>query len=105
MSDGVAIDSELFKGKVEATQAVRGQALRVAFDEVHEAEKLVQQVTPKPPVFVKRLRIRTTRVKIEEVQATLDEWLKSFSNASAEDGDANYTVTVAFYPTRIPDSW
>lgn len=105
VSDAIKIDAKLFNGKVEAGQAVQGQALHTASEELQEARKLTRDVSPKPPVFVKRLRIRTTREKIEELEATLKTWLESFKDASDEDGDANYSVTIAFCPTKIPDSW
>lgn len=101
VSNRIAIDAKLFKSQVAVQDAILGQDLRLTFDELLEARRLSQRVSPKPPVILKRLRIRTSPARIEQLQRTLDEWLSSYEDAAQENAENEYAVTMALYPTRI----
>jgi DNA-binding transcriptional ArsR family regulator len=99
VSDRVLIDERLFRRKVAAPGALIGELLRVTFDELVEAASLAALARPKPPVMVKRLRIRTSAKRIAMLQRRLEAWLSDFEKAADPAGDRHCAVTVAFYST------
>lgn len=101
VSDRIVVEDKLFKGRVNAGSAIRGQVLQVVLDELLEAERLAQGVTPRPPVMLKRLRIRTTPTKIENLVRALNRWLASCEQASQDTVETEYAIVVALYPTRV----
>ena len=104
VSDRIVVDKRLFRTKIVTRHALIGQVLRVTLDELIEAEALAGRASPKPPLLVKRLRIRATAQRIAELNRSLEAWLSEFEDASDLRANNEYAVTVALYGTKIANS-
>ena len=101
VSERVILDQRLFGGKAVAKHALIGQIFRLTFNELVEAEAVAAQMSPKPPMLVKRLRIRSTTERINQLERRLERWLSDFGSASEPEADREFAVTVALYPVGI----
>ena len=104
VSDRVVLDKGLFPEQVAAADGLIGEIFRVTLDELGTARDLAERSASKPSVLVKRLRIRAPSGRIDELTERLEAWLDDFADASDEQGDREYAVTVALYPTKVDDA-
>jgi DNA-binding transcriptional ArsR family regulator len=100
VSNRIAIDPDLFAGRIAARRAVHAQVLRVTAEELVEADEWAHDSPQSAPIVFKRLRLRTTAAKIDALVRQLEKWLAAAESALDGEGEAEYAVTVACYPTR-----
>jgi DNA-binding transcriptional ArsR family regulator len=101
VSDRIVVDRGLFREKLSAGRALFGQVLAVTFDELIEAEGVSGRASSRPPIMLKRLRIRCAPKRMDELNRRLQAWLADFEQASDAAADNEYADTVALYPTRL----
>jgi DNA-binding transcriptional ArsR family regulator len=98
VADRVVVDRQLFGRKVAAGRALFAQVMRLTLDELADADTVADNLSPRPPILLKRLRIRTSAGRIAALHRGLEAWLRRFASADAAEGDGEFAVTVAFYP-------
>ena len=98
VADWIAVDPGLLGANVVPVQSLYYRALQATMEEIAEVKRVYAKRKQKPQIQLKRLRIRSTRAKMQRLKRKLLEWTNACISASGDDDEVEYVITVAFYP-------
>ena len=92
-------DPEL-SGSIGSVDAIVREAAQAALEGLKQVLAVELKADAAQPSAAAQLRIRVTASSASRLVRGLEEWLRKCRSASREDGDLEYTATVAFVPAR-----
>lgn len=94
VADKIVLKPNLFGGKVLSASPLFAGVFQSTLEEIAETERAASEASP---IWVNRLRIRTTPAKARTLQRKLKNWIKECQAVSNRSGDTEYGITVALY--------